>query len=110
MHDQCDLDKRFSEPKKIHVDVGVYEEHCRRSLPDSTEEEFFIRFRNSEFYAAWKERTGKTVCMLVHLDSCLFVDAETHVKYNRDKSFRLLASGVSLVKSELENTLVLPQH
>jgi len=36
------------------------------------------------------------------LDSCLFVCAEEHIKYNRDGSFRLLASGVSLVDFEVE--------
>ena len=36
------------------------------------------------------------------LDSCLFACVEEHVKYNRDGSFRLLASGVSLIDLEAE--------
>ena len=56
MHNQCEIDKRYPEPKKIHVDVFCFELHKRRTLPDSTHEEFYLRFTRSEFDKEWQVR------------------------------------------------------
>ena len=71
MHDQCELDKRFPTPRKIHVDVKKFEEHMRRSLPVSTKDEFYeVTFCESKFYDEWKlANPGKTIKRTLFLEN-----------------------------------------